>query len=344
MKCQVCQNDLSAGSTFCTNCGTPVPSNPYGSSSSSPNQGIAPTMLASSSTPSDPYAPPPAAPYTPPANPYGTPSTDYGAATPPPANPYGASTPPPANPYGAPPASPYGVPPANPYGTPSSPGYNPAPGGFGAPGVPYGQAPYMPQQPKKRMNGCVMAIIIVASIFILLVAGLITAGVVLANKAGTAITNINATTTADIGTVNADLTPTTGSDGSTPTTSTSGSVPSSSQIDPTAQANITGAQTSHGVDANYKPTDVTSTFTSGQTVDIAVTFSGTAGYAMVKVYLNGSFDTKSDSPLTVKSGYATGDFPFTSVNTGNFVAGVYWCQQSDCSDAALAQVVSFTIS
>lgn len=116
MKCQVCQADLSAGSTFCTNCGTPVPSNPYGSpaSASSPNQGIAPTMLASSTPPpSDPYAQSPN-PYAPPSNPYPAPSTDYGA-----------SAPPPANPYGVPPASPYGAPPAGPYGTPSSPGYTP---------------------------------------------------------------------------------------------------------------------------------------------------------------------------------------------------------------------------
>jgi len=302
-------------------------------------------MLASSSTPSDPYAPPPAAPYTPPANPYGTPSTDYGAGTPP-ANPYGASTPPPANPYGAPPASPYGVPPANPYGTPSSPGYNPAPGGFGAPGVPYGQAPYMPQQPKKRMNGCVMAIIIVASIFVLLVAGLITAGVVLANKAGTAITNINATTTADMGTANADLTPTTGNDGSTPTTSGSSSVPSSSQIDPTAQANITGAQTASGVDSNYRPTNVTSNFTSSDTIYITYTLAGKSGYTIEKTYDNsdGTMVTKTSTPYTIHSGDTVGYFSLTGGTSGSYTTGVYWCQQSDCSDAALAQVVSFTIS
>ena len=342
MKCQVCQADLPAGSTFCTNCGTPVPSNPYGSpaSPSSPNQGIAPTMLASSPPP-DPYAPQ-SNPYAQPANPYGTPSTDYGA-----------SAPPPANPYNVPPANPYGAPPASPYGTPSSPGYNPAPGGFGAPSVPYGQPPYIPQPPKKKgPNGCVIAAIIVVAIVVLIGGGIVAVIAVAANAVNKAtssynntMTSINATSTADMGTANAYLTPTTGSNtGTTPTAGDSGSAPSASQIDPNAQANITSAQTSHGVDANYKPTHVTSNFTAGQTVDITVTFSGKAGYAIVKVYLNGSFDAKSDSPLTVQSGFATGDFPFTSSNTGNFVAGIYWCQKSDCSDAALAQVVNFTIS
>src|SRR5258707_8902372 len=124
MKCQVCQSELNPGSTFCTNCGTPVPSNQYGSpaSPSSPNQGIPPTMLASSTPPPDPYATPynspgaPANPYGAPASPYGMPSTNYGANSAPP-----------------PPGSPYGAPPTAPYGTPGAPGAYGAPGSYGQP-------------------------------------------------------------------------------------------------------------------------------------------------------------------------------------------------------------------
>ena len=151
MKCQVCQSDLSAGATFCTNCGTPVPSNPYGSpaSASSPNQGIAPTMLASSAPQPDPYAPPPnqyGGTPPPPANPYNTPSSPYAT----PATGYGSDAPSMPNPYGAPPATPYGTPPP--------PAYDPNAGAFGTPGA-YGQPQYIPQQPKKKgPNGCVIAI------------------------------------------------------------------------------------------------------------------------------------------------------------------------------------------
>ncbi|HEY0754398.1 MAG TPA: zinc ribbon domain-containing protein [Ktedonobacteraceae bacterium] len=312
MKCQVCQADLSPGAPFCTNCGTPVPANPYGGSSSSPNQGIPPTMMASAPTPPpDPYAPPP------PANPYGTPTTDYGAGS----SPYG--TPPPATPYGIPPAAPYGVPP--------TPGYNP--------NLAYGQPQYVPVQPQKKgPNGCVIALIVVGIIAVLGISSIIALGVIGANAAKGIISSANATETASLATINAEFTPTTGTGNPTD------SVPSASQINPTASANITSAQTSHGVDSNYKPTHPTTSFTSGQTIDITVVFSGSPGYAMVQVYLNGSFDTQSDSPLQVKSGFVTGDFPFTSVNTGSFVAGIYWCTQADCSDKALAQVVNFTIS
>lgn len=311
MKCQVCQFDLSAGATFCTNCGTPVPSNPYGGagSSSSPAQGIAPTMLASAPSP-DPYAPPP------PVNPYGAPSTNYGASVPPPANPYN-------------------VPPSTPYGTPPPPNYNPN-SAFGVPGA-YSQPQYVPQQPKKS-NGCLIAAIITISLVVLVIGGVVALASYSINRASTAISHFNATATSSLSTVTSLDTPTADTSGNT------GEMPSTSQIDSTARANIPVAQTSLGVDSNYRPTHVTSSFTSGQTVDIALVLSGHTGYVTVKIYLDGSYDTQSDSPLAVDDATVTADFPFTSVNTGDFVAGVYWCDLSSCSDAALAQVVEFTIS
>ena len=320
MKCQVCQYDLPAGVTFCPNCGTPVPANPYGQPSSSPNQGIPPTVMASPSSPNQGVAPtvmassptPPPDPYGAPpvSNPYGTPSTDYGASTP--SSPYGA--PPPYNPA----PTPYGAPPQAPYGTPGM----------------YGQ----PMPPKKSNRGCVTAIIIAVVLFVVVVGGIIGLGVYGAHKAQQAL----ATATTTLGQI-----PTVGSgDDTTPTTSSSntGSVPSSSQIDANARANITSAQTSLGMDNDYKPTHIQSSFTIGDEVDITFTLSGKAGYAMVKLYRDNEFDIQSDSPLEVKSGYTNGAFPVTVNNPGSFVAGLYWCQQSDCSDAALAQVVNFSVS
>ena len=338
MKCQVCQADLSAGSTFCTNCGTPVPSNPYGSpaSASSPNQGIAPTMLASSTPPpSDPYAQS-SNPYATPSNPYSMPSTDYGA-----------SAPPPANPYGVPPANPYGAPPASPYGTPSSPGYNPPPGGFGAPMPPYGQPPYVPQPPQKKgPNGCVVAAIIVGVIVVLIGGGII--GLVayaahqVTQSVNSSMTSINATATADMGTANADLTPLATS-GTTP--STSSGVPTSSQIDPNAEANLSNAQTTSSVDSNYKPTNITSSFSVGATIYITYTLSGKAGYFVEKTYdSTGAIALQSQSPHSIPSGDGNGEVSFSLSNSGSYTTGLYWCQQSDCSDSALAQVVTFTVS
>jgi hypothetical protein len=304
-------------------------------------------MLASSTPPPDPYAPP-SNPYAPPSNPYSTPSTDYGAGAPPP-----------SNPYTIPPASPYGAPSANPYGTPSSPGYNPPPGGFGAPVAPYGQPPYIPQPPtKKGPNGCVIAAIIVVAIVVLIGGGIIAVAAIAAHQVtqnfnGT-MTSINATATADMGTANAYLTPTTGTGsntGTTPTTgtgttpTTSSGVPTSNQIDPNAEANLSNAQTTSSVDSNYKPTNITSNFSVGATIYVTYTLSGKAGYFIEKTYdSNGTIALQSQTPHAIASGDGNGEVSFSLSSSGSYTTGLYWCQQSNCSDAALAQVVTFTVS
>ncbi|HEX7733222.1 MAG TPA: zinc ribbon domain-containing protein [Ktedonobacteraceae bacterium] len=319
MKCQVCQADLTAGATFCTNCGTPVSNNPnpYGGSPSSPNQGIAPTVLASSPTPpppSDPYAPPPPAnPYgaPPPANPYNVPSTSYGTDTPPPA------------------AAPYGTPPAAPYGTP--PAYNP--------NLAYGQPQYVPQQPQKKgPNGCVIAIIVVVALVVLIGGGIAIAANVLYNRVSHSISNLDATLTADAGTAGIN---------STPTTSTGGGsgVPNASQIDANAKANIFNIQTSDKVDSNYKPTHPTTSFSSSSTVYITYDHSSSAGYIIEKTYDDtGAIAVQSQTPHSVGSDISNGYLSLDNMSSGSYTTGVYWCTQSDCSDAALAQVLTFTVS
>lgn len=290
-------------------------------SPSSPNQGVPPTVMASSPTPPpDPYGAPPSygAPQSPDpygappsSSPYGVPSSDYGSGTP--SSPYGGAAPQ----YNQAPA-PYGAPPQAPYG---------------APGM-YAQ----PMPPKKSNRGCVTAIIIVVVLFVVVVGGVIGLGVYAANKGSQYL----ATATSALGNV-----PTVGSgDDTTPTASSSNSsgVPNASQIDANARAAIPSAQTSLGMDANYKPTHIQSTFSVGDEVDITVTFGGKSGYAMVKLYRDNEFDIQSDSPLQVDSDVPNGAFPVTVNNPGSFVAGLYWCELSSCSDAALAQVVNFTVS
>lgn len=298
MKCQACQNDLSAGATFCTNCGTPVPSHSYGSpaSASSPNQGIAPTLLASSTPPPNPYEPP-ASPYGQPPNPYVMPSTSYGA--------------------GAPPA------------------YNPNAGAS------FVQPQYMPQQSQKKSpNGCVIAVIIVVSLFVLIVGGIVTAGTILVNKTSqnlnSTLTSFQATATAGMATVNALETPTTG---------TSSGLPSASQIDPNASANLSNAQTASSVDSKDRPTLLASSFNQQAMIYITYTFSGKAGYLMERTYdaSDGTLVKKTATPHFIQSGQHNGVLSFSADVVGSYITGLYWCQQSDCSDAALAQVVSFTV-
>ncbi|MGH2480670.1 MAG: zinc-ribbon domain-containing protein [Ktedonobacteraceae bacterium] len=334
MQCRTCQYELPPTVTFCPNCGAPVASPVPPVPGSSPYQGIAPTVSATPSQPgiaptvfaSSPnqgmpasyptYPPQPAAqpPYTP----------NYAESAPPPPAPqpympvsYGESAPPLpiAQPYGAA-APPYGVPPQAPYGAPPM---------------------YMPQpqlQQPKRNNGCVIALVIVLVLFVLGVGGVVASVSFFHNQAN----NAQATLNAAQGTLTSDLTPiaTTGSGNS--------NVPDATQINSTAAANITGAQSAGAVDSNNQPTDTKSSFTTGDTVYITMTLAGNSGYATMKVYRDSQFDIQSNSPLTLNSGDTNGAFSITVNNPGQFVVGLYWCTRSDCSDAALAKVVNFDVS
>lgn len=205
----------------------------------------------------------------------------------------------------------------------------------------------MQQPPKKKgPNGCVIAAIIVGVIVVLIGGGIIAAIAVVAHSAtqsfNSSMTSINATSTADMGTVNADLTPPATS-GTTP--STSSSVPSISQIDPNAEANLSHAQTSSSINSNDKPTNVTSSFATSSTIYVTYTLSGKAGYFVEKTYdSTGTIALQSQSPHPIASGDGNGVVSFSLDNSGSYTTGLYWCQKSDCSDSALAQVVTFTVS
>ena len=218
------------------------------------------------------------------------------------------------------------------------PAYNPA-----APGA-FGQPPYTPPK-KKGPNGCVIAIIVVLALVVLIGGGLAIAIGVVFNKAKGVVSSIDATSTAIMATADADLTPSSG-DGTTPTTGTTSGIPGTGQIDPKASAYIMNVQSSSEVDSNYEPTHVTSIFSTDDTIYITYKLSGKAGYVIEKTYdnLTGDVVIESQTPHKIDSGDTNGYISFSGGDVGSYTTGVFWCTKSDCSDAGLAGIVTFTVA
>ena len=131
---------------------------------------------------------------------------------------------------------------------------------------------------------------------------------------------------------------------STPTPTSGTTSPSGAQIDPAAAAIVTKAQTSSAVDNNYLPTHVTSNFAVGQYVYVTfhLTTNGQAGYIEAKWYLDTT--PAGNKILAVQSNYDRGYFAHTFNKAGTGSSELYWCKQSDCSDAKLATFVTFKVS
>lgn len=332
MNCTSCSNPLPAGVAFCPICGAAAPYN-------MPVQG-SPSPYDQTEAASSPYGTPSGYPSLPPtiaANGNGyppqqpqTPYTSYGAGQQ--ANPYGAyNTPPSAYPGGAPPPPV----PANPmgagayYGQPPAPGY---PQGMQQqPGM-YGQLP-----PKKRSKvGLIIGISVLA--VVLLCGGILIAATQIGRStASKLVSSIDATATADAGNGSAATTvPTTGT--------TNGGVPTAADIVPAAAKILFGAKTSTGVDANYDPTNVTTTLPTNKDVDLVfqVDSAGKNGYIKVRWYEDGQ-EIASDI-LTHSAKNNHGYFGQTYTTAGNAAASLSWCTKADCSDEQLAAVVSFTIT
>jgi hypothetical protein len=196
------------------------------------------------------------------------------------------------------------------------------------------------QQPAKKSNGCLIAVIVVLVIFVLVGGGIAAATVFFFHKVGNTVTSAEATANADLSAIPTIPTisiPTVTTPGNT------GSAPTSGQVDPNAAKIITSAQTSSGVDSDGNPTDNQTSFDVGDDVYISFDSTGQAGYVQLALYRDGSYDIKSD-PLQLTDGEPGGYFPVTVNNPGQFVAALYWCNKSDCSDAALGQLVNFTVS
>lgn len=120
--------------------------------------------------------------------------------------------------------------------------------------------------------------------------------------------------------------------------------PSGSPVDGGASAIITNVQTTSSIDSNYLPTNVTNQFKVGNTVYVTYHLNLTqSGFVEAKVYLDGVFGTKTSLGVTVGK-YDHGYFNITYQKAGTGAFELYWCLQSDCSDAKLGAVATFTVS
>jgi flagellar basal body-associated protein FliL len=310
MNCTSCGKPLAPGVAFCPVCGASTPYNTSGQGSPGqydPTEASSPYGSGQSYPPLPPTVAAGSDNYAPQAqNPYGS-YTNYGSQQQqPPYNPYG--TPPPA--YGENPPQP---PPINPGG--SGPYYNNQ-----APGYPSMQPGTYGTPPKKRSKvGLIIGIVVLA--LVLLCGGVIFAAVQLGKGASTTIKNSIATAT----------------------TATS-NVPANSDAVPAATKILFGAQTSSAVDSNYNPTKVTTTFVTGKDVDLTfqVNSAGKDGYIKVQWFEDGQ-QVASDI-LQHHAANDHGYFGQTFDAAGSGAAALYWCTKSNCSDAQLAQVVSFSVT
>jgi cytoskeletal protein RodZ len=210
----------------------------------------------------------------------------------------------------------------------------------------------MQPPPKKRRSALTIVLIIVSVVLVLCVGSAITIGVIARNGASNLVSSVNATSTAIDATTNADLQ---GDDATatadeqtvtaieTPSVPNGDSAPTSSQIDPDAAKIITQAQTTSAIDSNYKPTDSKSSFNVGDDVYVTFTTTGQKGYILAKWYLDGVY-AQSNDPLADQNGETNGYVSLSVSLSGSGETALYWCTKSDCSDATLAQIVTWTVS
>lgn len=333
MHCQNCGTQLPSGTQFCTNCGTAVPNN---FAQPAP---IDPTVIAS------PYEPTPLDP-TVAASPYqpsSLPPTSYGAPPPPSPNPAVSDPYARYNPSGPQAPSGYNVTPT-PTPLPSTlnayqqyapvPNYNQA--------QPFPTPPVTP--PRKSRTGLIIGI--TATVLVVIVVGLCAIGASLASKPTTS-DSTSTTQASDTSTPVVEDTP-------TPSTNSS-TTPSGNSIDPTAASIVTDAQTASSIDkTTAAPINLADSFQTD--TDVYVTFklnndnfdfSKHTGYVAVKFYADSRalrLPAALQTPLAIDQPAPGGYFKVQYLAAAQGTAELYWCQQSDCSDEQLAQVVTFTVT
>jgi len=257
--------------------------------------------------------------------------------------------------YNAPPAYNMPDPQQPPYGynatpTPQAPNsyqqYTPVPNYN--PSQPFPMPPTTP--PRKNPTGLIIGI--TAAVLVVIIVGLFVILPKLVSKPTSPTTqNSNTTTTqnSDTSTPTVEITP-------TPVPSTNSSTaPSGNTIDPTAASIITDPQTASSVNQiTAAPTNLTTTFQTSTDIYVtfklnnnAFNFSQNIGYVAVKFYADSAALSLPDAlkaPLTINQPSPGGFFKVQYLTPAQGAAELYWCQQSDCSDEKLAQVVTFTVT
>lgn len=120
-------------------------------------------------------------------------------------------------------------------------------------------------------------------------------------------------------------------------------VPNINQINANAAREIFNAQASSGITKDLVPTDMKTSFRKGDTIYVTFRTAGKQGYIQDKWYLNGGY-AFSNNILAAQTGDNIGYMAGYFNKGGTAVIGLYWCTQANCSDAALAQVVTVTVA
>lgn len=201
---------------------------------------------------------------------------------------------------------------------------------------------------RKPSSGCGIAatVVLIVLLVVVLCAGSLFAGNLLISKNNASATvtslNIDATSTADDATVSAELTPT-----PFPPYTESYS-PSGADFSEAAQEVITSAQLASEVDDSNRPTELQSTFRSGQTIYLVYNWAqGNTGYVQTRWYFNGESKGEGMSKYIGQNaagyGYSTGTF-YANGNTGQGTIEVFWCQDADCTHGGLSWIRPFSVT
>jgi flagellar basal body-associated protein FliL len=216
--------------------------------------------------------------------------------------------------------------------------------------MPYGPPPIVvPVTVRpKQSSGCGIAAIVVLVVFLVAVlcTGSLFASRLLITKSSASSTvtsiNIDETATADDATASAELTPT-----PFPPYTESYS-PSGANFSEAAQEVITNAQLASEVDSSNRPSELQSTFQSGQTIYLVYKWAqGNTGYVQTRWYYNGESKGEAMSKYigsnAVGYGYMTGTF-YAYGNTGQGTIEVFWCQDAACTHGGLSWIRPFSVT
>lgn len=127
-------------------------------------------------------------------------------------------------------------------------------------------------------------------------------------------------------------------------TKTSSTGISGQNIVATATAIITNPQTTSSIDDNYAPQQIMNTFTAGQTVYVTFQIDShkKPGFVEAKWYTDNHFITSNILPHIPQNNVAYASHVYSTASRG--AVELYWCTKKDCSDAQLAQVITFTVT
>jgi len=127
-------------------------------------------------------------------------------------------------------------------------------------------------------------------------------------------------------------------------TAAASDIPATSSIVPSAAAILNTPKTASAVDQNLLPTALTDTFKTGQKIYVTFVINshGKDGYIQVKWYQDGQ--SLTSDILTHHAENDRGYFSLAYNEPGSGAAAMYWCIQSNCADAQLAQIVKFSVT